>query len=276
MENRNIIAAIVAGVVVVFIAVFIFLPSSEPVETAPIVVESPPVIEQWVEPEPVVEESIEEAEEVFTPELPLAPRIVGAPDNLNKSDDTSRSAGNDLSVQLGRWLSPNEQIRKWVVLVDRAADGELPSKHRPLALSLGRFKVKGGDQSPVFDEANYQRYTPVIKVLESIPVEKLAYYLSEWQPLFEQAYAELGKAGVFEQRFLLALDQVLMAEPLNTTPDLIQPSVMYKYKDVRLESASAIQKLMWRMGPDNMARVQLYLESLRQAFTEPQIYRSDF
>ena len=265
MENQKVIyGGIVAVLLIVLAIVFWPAPKQEP--APPEFIAEPP-IQKLVIPEPVV---VEPVPEVLPepPVLPLAPRVIAAPVSLNESDAKAREAALDLSVQLGRWLVPAEQIRKWVVLVDRAADGELQSKHRPWLVDIGSYVAAGSDDALSSSPQNYRRYDPLITVLDAVAVDKLAYYIEQWLPLFDQAYQELGSAGNFRERALLALDQLISAEALpQESVALVRPSVMYKYADVRLESASDIQKLMWRLGPKNSARVQDI--AIQQ-------YRSDF
>lgn len=274
MDNRKLIIA--AAVFVGLILVFVFWPSSKPTQSAANT-ELPPTVELVAPEEPALVsiEPVKVADPAL-PELPLPPRIIAVPADLNKSDDKARAGGADLSVQLGRLLVPAEQLRKWVVFVDRVADGELLSKHRPWDLGLGDFVAGGSETSPVLSRDNYQRYDTAITIMETVPVEKLAYYLTQWLPLFDDAYSELGRSSEFHQRLLLALDQLIATEALKTEPRLIQPSVMYKYADVRLESASDVQKLMWRIGPDNMSRVQRYAQQLRELVVSPPEYRDGF
>lgn len=274
MENRNFIYAGAAALLILVLAI-IFWPESQPVEPEPIVIEEP-AIQKLVIAAPVEEV---EPEEVLAeaPALPLAPRIIDAPSGLNSSDADSRNAASDLSVQLGRWLVPAEQIRKWVVFLDRAADGDLQSKHRPWAIKLGAYTAAGSDEAPKSSAKNHQRYKPVVSAVEAVPVEKLAYYIEQWAPLFDEAYQELGRDGSFRDRILMALDQVLAVEDLpSASQALVRPSVMYKYADVRLESASDIQKLLWRMGPENAASLQTYAMSLRKTMNAPPEYQPNF
>lgn len=239
-------------------------------EIVPVIVEEPaPPIEEPVEPEL---EDYAFVEEVV---LPLAPEIILPPSDLNKSDGAVVSAGRDISEALAIILTPAEQIRKWVVFVDSAADGELMSAHRPFAIDIGKFKTFGEDGDETLSKQNFDRYKSLIDLVTAIPVEKMAYYLKRWDSLFQEAYKELGKSGNFEQRLLMAFDQVLITTPLKSLPDLSRTSVMYKYTDVRLESATGIQKLMWRIGPDNMARLQLYIQSLRDTYIDDIEYQQD-
>jgi hypothetical protein len=45
----------------------------------------------------------------------------------------------------------------------------------------------------------------------------------------------------------------------------VQPSVLYKYADPKLESLSSGQKLLIRMGPENETAVKAKLRELRAA-----------
>lgn len=276
MENRQFIYGGVAALLVLILIV-VFWPDSQPEEAHTIIIDEPP-IEKFVIPSPAEAPEPAPAQiEPAPPSLPLPPRIVPAPIDLNASDSTARTAAADLSVQVGRWLLPSEQIRKWVVVIDRAADGDLQSKHRPWGVDIGSYQAAGSEDQPTTSAANYRRYDGVINALSTVSVEQLAYYLDRWEPLFEEAYIELGRSNDFQKRILMALDQVLAADTLPATPQpLVRPSVMYKYADVRLESASDIQKLMWRIGPDNAAKLQDYARRLRAAIQAPPTYQSAF
>ena len=60
----------------------------------------------------------------------------------------------------------------------------------------------------------------------------------------------------------------LLATPQPQQPvDLVRPNVMYMYADPGLESRSAGQKLLMRMGPDNAAAIKAKLTELRAAIT---------
>ena len=60
----------------------------------------------------------------------------------------------------------------------------------------------------------------------------------------------------------------LLATPQPPAPIvLVRPNVMYTYADPGLESRSAGQKLLLRMGPDNAAVIKAKLKELRAAIT---------
>ena len=45
---------------------------------------------------------------------------------------------------------------------------------------------------------------------------------------------------------------------------LVQPNVLFEYADPALESLSAGQKLMIRVGPDHAVQVKQFLEEMRE------------
>jgi hypothetical protein len=60
----------------------------------------------------------------------------------------------------------------------------------------------------------------------------------------------------------------LLATPQPAGPiELVRPNVMYLYADPALESRTAGQKLLIRMGPENAAAIKVKLTQLRAAIT---------
>lgn len=232
------------------------------------VVEPEPVFlqieRQPVEPPPVVEEVVEEALPVFEPAAERT--IVMPPDTLDGSDPYVKKAVADFAPALSEWLMSSQQIRKWVLTIDLMADGNLIKQDRPLAFPLGRYEAVASGQDvylPV--SGNYSRSSLLITAVTALDVELLAYYYQKWSPLLEKGYQELGKRGTFHGRLVKAIDRVLAVQPLTMEPLLEKKGgVMYRYVDAQLESASDVEKLMWRLGSDNSAKLQPWLKQLRE------------
>ncbi len=84
-------------------------------------------------------------------------------------------------------------------------------------------------------------------------------------PLFQQAYVELGHLdGYFNDRVIEVIDHLLAAPSPDGPIPLVRPNVMYQFADPALESRSAGQKFLIRIGPDNAARVKTQLRALRE------------
>lgn len=204
------------------------------------------------------------------------PEMVAVPEELNQSDGATIDAARDIYAPLVQWMTPKEQLRKWVLLIDNVAAGEVPLKNRPFQFDISPFATVGSESQPVLAEKNFERLDPMISAFEKLDPELLGFYYRAWSPRLEQAYNELGQPGTFHERLLTAIDRVLMAEPL-TEPDvkLKQPAVYYKYADREREAASELEKLLWRMGPANTVRIQEKLEAIRTALGTPELATDD-
>lgn len=206
------------------------------------------------EPEPVPEPE---------PEVAPEPQLVSAPISLNNSDARVKQAVTDVAQRMVRWLTPPEQIRKWVLAVDLIADGKIPYKHSPVKYEKDPFLVlPNGAESYVADAGNHSRWDALIAVTSDIPVKDAARYYREWLPLLERAYGELGKPGTFNQRFLTALGRIRSVGEPPTGAKLVRPHVFYEYADPELEGASPLSKWVWRLGPENMLELQDFARNL--------------
>lgn len=190
------------------------------------------------------------------------------PKSLVVSDSQVLLAVADFAPTLGKWLLPRDQIRKWVMTIDLLADGKIPKRYRPLDFPLEKFKIDQNKNSKVMSATNFSRMNPVIETITATDPEKLSQYYKQWLPLLETAYQELGKKGSFDQRFKQAITQILASEPLKEKHTLIRPSVVYQFAEKPLEQASDVDKILWRLGPNNSERVQLFLRELRFYISE--------
>ena len=190
---------------------------------------------------------------------------VGAPFELDHSDGVARAAVADMAARFAQWLTPEEQVRKWVILVDQIADGKVPVKDRPLVYPMASFAIRLEGEKLLLEPANHTRADMLIDNFTAMPVQSLAAYYHAWRPLLDKAYRELGGKSSFDQRLRAALDRVEAVHSLTAQPELVQPVVYYKYADLTLENATDVEKLMWRLGPRNTQKVQAFLNELEAA-----------
>jgi len=183
------------------------------------------------------------------------------PTSLSDSDVQVISLVNDINPEFKKWISPAEQIRKWVAFIDRIAQGKISTKYRPLTFKITAFKVitKGGHLYA--DPENHKRYNALIDVITSVRPDVLVSYYHYWQPIFDKAQAELGNGSSFSKRMRLAMDNILVVNPLVVElAELKQPtSITYKYINTDIENNSDITKWVWRIGPENAKKLQSYL-----------------
>ena len=164
-----------------------------------------------------------------------------------------------------------------VATVDNLARPHAAPMLWPVNPTPGRFTTaEVGAASTTISAANSQRYTPVVRFIESVDTTKaVALYVSAY-PLFQQAYEELGYPRRYFNDRLVAVIDHLLATPtaseglgVNLTEvkgpiAAARPWVRYEFSDATLEALSSGQKMMLRAGPDNQARLKIKLQEIRR------------
>ena len=101
------------------------------------------------------------------------------------------------------------------------------------------------------------------------------------EALFQQAYEELGyPGGHFNTRLVQVIDHLLAAPEPKQPPSVklvdvkgevpsTRPWVRYEYTDPALESLSAGQKIMVRVGVTHERRLKAWLSGFRRAIATP-------
>ncbi|MFZ5603052.1 MAG: DUF3014 domain-containing protein [Pseudomonadota bacterium] len=188
--------------------------------------------------------------------------VIAIPPQLDDSDAYVLQAATELNPQVTGWLIPQEQLRKWVMLVNLVAEGKFPVKERPLSYDLQPFRARKENDRFWLDAASFSRKDVLVSALTTIPPSRAADYFHAWEPLLQRAHDELGIGGQFRDRLQLAITRVNSVQPLQGDVELKQSIISYQYLDPILEQSSALEKLLWRLGPDNSARLQAYLKQL--------------
>lgn len=255
--NKKVLLAVIA-VVLIALAVWYFRgPAEEPFEEAPIT--------EPVRPAPAPDRAPSPAD-TGTPspvdEAAQAEPVTAPPPTLQESGDEAQSAVGELAPRVAGWLTPQEPVRKGVLLVDLAAEGRVPVKNRPINYPTGSFAVEERDGEIYLSPENYARATELINSVTAIPPAQAARYYRVWLPLLQEAHDELGREEGFDQRLRLAIKQVLDTKPLTGDVRLERPNVFYTYADPELESASDLSKLLWRIGPENTEKLQNWLREV--------------
>lgn len=183
---------------------------------------------------------------------------------LGQSDRAFLDAVQNLAPAVTGWLIGEQQIRKWVLVVDNIAEHKMPVTDRPLNYPVGQFLVQEQGDTLTIRAENYQRAQNMIDTLTAIPPKQLARFYHQFSSLFEQAYEELGRDGDFHARLNLAIENILKVQTLQQLETVKQPSVFYVYTNKDLEKADKLTKFFWRLGPDNTVRVQQYLAQLQK------------
>ncbi len=115
-----------------------------------------------------------------------------------------------------------------------------------------------------------------MKLAETIDAKRIVALYMRYYPLFQKAYVDLGfPDAYFNDRLVEVIDHLLDAPELPAPVKLTVPHVLYEYADPDLESRSAGQKMMMRVGTANEARLKARLRAFRreivaQSRTRPQ------
>ena len=193
-------------------------------------------------------------------------RVPVAPADVGEAAVNKELARNWPLAQLRKYFNLQEQARRLVITVDN-----LPREHVPSQLRITRgvpelLRVQKDGETITLDPSNYERYDRIISYVEKMDARKIGRLYAKFYPLLQRTYEETGfPEERFHDRVLAALDDMMDA-PRPTGPiRLVQPKVLYRFEDDHLESLSAGQKIMIRVGPDNAARLRKVLARVRAA-----------
>jgi hypothetical protein len=246
-----------AGVVLILGGIGLYFLQRDNGPTTPAAVATPP------QAEPVAEQApAQPAATAPTPArtLPLPP--------LDESDPEILGGLTELLGQQAvmQFLMPERIIRNIVVTIDNAPREQMALNQRPIKPTPDTFVTAGADETLVLSPDNYARYTPFVAAVRRIDAKTLVALYRGLQPLFQQAYEELGHPNsVFQTRLLEVIRHLLATPEPPAEIRLVQPSVVYKYADEKLEKLSSGQKLLIRMGPANAAVVKAKLREIEAA-----------
>lgn len=224
-------------------------------------------------------------------DAPPAPPVAQGPRNLVEeiakpdaalpaladADARVRSALTELlgGKNVAAFLQMDGFVRRFVATVDNLPREHAPVQVWPARPTGGAFALAGEGVQRTVDPGNAARYTPFVHFAESVDAKQAAALYARLYPLFQQAYEELGYPGKYFNDRLVAVIDHLLAAPEPQGPVAIRvvevkgevpaekPWVRYEYADPALESLSAGQKLMVRVGLDNERRLKARLRELR-------------
>ncbi|MFZ1099791.1 MAG: DUF3014 domain-containing protein, partial [Steroidobacteraceae bacterium] len=185
-------------------------------------------------------------------------------------NDSDQIVADSLAGVLGhptvaQFLVPQSIVRHIVVTVDNLPGKKVAVDLRPVKPTPGQTAVTTQGDSIMLSEANFDRYTPLVRAVQAADAKALAVVYLRLYPLFQQAYEDLGYPGkYFNDRLVAVIDNLLEAPEVPAPIALAQPKVMYVFADPELEARSAGQKLMIRMGPANARIIKAKLREFRE------------
>jgi len=169
--------------------------------------------------------------------------------------------------QFAQWLVPEHLIQRFVAFVDALPNRKVSTNLWPAKPASGRFFVQDSGTTRIIGPANSARYDAQVAALTGVDTgAAVALYLRLY-PLLQQAYRDLGYPDRhFNDRVVVVLDHLLAApEPAPPVTVALDDKGNWVYVDDRLESASAGQKFLMRLGPKHEAAVKARLREFRTA-----------
>lgn len=256
---------IIGFVAVVIVIVLWFALSKE--DPKPIVVE--PAVEELVVEELDLSESEPEPLEVIEPEPQVEDTIVDQGPILPTLDESDEWLTENLPTitwrkELLKLVIDDDMLRRFVVFTDNFAQGIVAYEHSPLIKPNTSFSAReineNGEVVIKWDETSSRRFSLYVDLLRSIDSEELVSWYYELKPLVDEAYRELGYPDEdFTDILHDAITKVLDMEIPKERIELTRPSVMYQYKNEDIEALDDSDKLMLRIGKENLLVIKSVL-----------------
>lgn len=227
----------------------------------------PEVFQPAPEPQSVIIESSDDIEPMVIDEQ-------AAPDPIvDESDGAVKRALIDIatSEQFASLLVNESLLQKFVVNVYNMANSEAAPKHSLIKPPQRPFQIYQQAEREWIDPASFQRYNTYVEVLESIETERLVSLLDTYRPIIEEKFAEIAPPNArFNDTLIDAIDELLDTPKTPVPIEVYSDSVMYKFKDPKLENLSAPQKQLLRTGPENMRRIKQVLRDIKDELSSGQ------
>jgi hypothetical protein len=191
---------------------------------------------------------------------------------LAETDSLVRELVSGLSSHpsVAAWLTTDNLIRNFTVVVANIADKRTPARHLSVLRPSSNFRVIERDTSIYIDPRSYERYNALTAAVTSVNPAGSARIYATVKPRIEEAYRELGVTDVPFDRTLEGAIVMLLNTPVVEDPIRLEPrGVGYAFADPKLEALTPPQKQLLRTGARNVRLVQGSLREIAQALGIP-------
>jgi len=166
-------------------------------------------------------------------------------------------------------------VQRLVTMIDNLTEPRIATRTLALQALPGRFETEpevagpdaaGPGGAPLrIAQANARRYDPYVRAFVQADPARLVAVYRRFYPLFQQAYAELGRPDAyFNDRLVAVIDHLLQA-PEPAAPAQVVPGAngRFHFADPALESLSVGQKALLRLSPEQRGAVKRQLRAIR-------------
>jgi hypothetical protein len=174
------------------------------------------------------------------------------------------------SPAVAAWLTTDNLIRNFTVVVANIAEGATPAKQLRVLRLSSAFRVVERDRDPYVDPRSYDRYAMIADAITTLDPAGAARLYGTFKPRIEEASRELGSQDQTFDRTLERAIVAILETPAVDGPVRLRPKgIGYAYADERLEDLTGAQKQFLRMGPRNVGSIKAKLRQIALALGIP-------
>ena len=158
-------------------------------------------------------------------------------------------------------------IDKIVVTIDNLPRKHVAERLRPAGRLTGNFLADTieDDEQYYLSAGNFARYDHIVSIVSNADLDKVVETYRRFYPLFQESYVRLGYPDAyFNDRLVEVIDHLLQTPRPDEPLLLVRPHVLYEFSDPELNSLSAGQKLLLRMGNEHAEKIRAVLSGLHE------------
>jgi hypothetical protein len=178
---------------------------------------------------------------------------------LQESDAFVRELVQALSQHpiVAAWLTSDQLIRTFTVSVMNVAEGGTPAGHLYTIRPEGSFQTRRKAGRTYIDPRSYARFDGHAAAVAGLDPAGAARLYSTLKPRIDEAYRQLaGPDGDFDRTLKRAIVELLETPVVEGEVAVEARIAGFAYADPSLESLSAAQQQLLRMGPANVRLVR--------------------
>jgi len=165
--------------------------------------------------------------------------------------------------RVAAWLATDQLLRNFAVVTVNIADGRSPARQLSRVRPTGAFVARETGGRIVIDPRSYRRYDDYADAIAALDAAGTARLYTTLKPRIADAYRELGNPdGDVDAALERAFIQLLATPVIEGEIALAYKSVAYEFADPKLQSLTASQRQLLRMGPRNVALVQAKIREI--------------
>ena len=131
------------------------------------------------------------ADDVIEHPVPAGGPATAPLPELADSDLALSAALGEAAGGVTHYLVPDNIVRHIVVTVDNLPRQKVAVDKRPITPTAGAFTADGDELHGTLQSENFQRYQPLVSLLQQTDMQRLAAVYLRFYPLFQKAYQDL-------------------------------------------------------------------------------------